>query len=66
MTFGHTGEDTSVALKRKVRITRLIHVWAVDITNLPLALGFLYLLACWRSWTGTAGTCWPSSPSEEY
>ena len=30
---------------RKVRITRPNQVWAVDITYLPMARGFLYLVA---------------------
>ena len=36
---------------RKVRITRPNQVWAVDITYLPMARGFLYLVAImdWHS-----------------
>ena len=37
----------------KANITRPNQVWAADITYVPMARGFLYLVA---SWTGTAGT----------
>ena len=42
-------------LLRNARITRPNQVWAADITYLPMARGFLYLV---QSWTGTAGAWW--------
>src|SRR3954449_125334 len=51
-------------------IDRVNQVWCTDITYIPLAKGFIYLvaimdwhsravLAWWRSWTGTRGRFWP-------
>ena len=42
-------------LLEKIRVTRPNQAWAADITYLPMARGFLYLVP---SWTGTAGTWW--------
>ena len=43
-------------LLRNAKVTQPNQVWAADITFLPMARGFLYLVP---SWTGTAGTWWP-------
>ena len=43
-------------LLRDLKISRPNHVWAADITYIPMARGFMYLL---RSWTGRAAGCSP-------
>ena len=43
-------------LLRGLEINRVNQVWATDITYIPMARGFLYLVAIM---TGTAATCWP-------
>src|SRR5712675_1601297 len=45
-------------LLRGVSITEPNHVWASDITYIPMALGFLYLV---RSSIGPAGRFWPGA-----
>ena len=41
-------------LLRKVAVTKPNHVWAMDITYVPMARGFVYR---WRSSTGSAARC---------
>ncbi|CCW19142.1 Mobile element protein [Sphingobium indicum BiD32] len=42
-------------LLRKLPIVRPNQVWATDISYIPMAKGFVYLVA---SWTGSAVRCW--------
>ena len=48
-------------LLENVKVAEPNQVWAADITYLPMARGFLYLVLStwWPSWTGTAVTWWP-------
>ena len=43
-------------LLRQLTITRPNHVWAADITYIPMRRGFVYLCAFW---TGPVVGCWP-------
>ena len=45
-------------LLKGVEVNRVDQVWAADITYIPMAKGFLYLVAI-MDWP--AGTCWPGS-----
>ena len=46
-------------LLRKLASCRPNQVWAADVTYIPMAHGFLYLVAIldW-TWTGIRGACW--------
>src|SRR2546423_8717218 len=44
-------------LLRGLAIERVNQVWCSDVTYIPMAKGFLYLV----SWTGSAARCWPGA-----
>ena len=46
LSIGHPSHPIYPYLLRGLEITRPNHVWAADITYIPMAKGFCYLVAC--------------------
>lgn len=53
----HRAHPVSSYLLRKLTITRPNHVWAADITYIPMARGFVYLVAI-MDWTTRKVLAW--------
>jgi putative transposase len=60
-TRRHRGHPVFPYLLRTLRITRPNHVWAADITYLPMARGFVYLVVI-MDWASRKVLTWRVSP----
>src|ERR1700682_4890809 len=51
-------------LLRGLKIVETNHVWAADVTYIPMACGFLYLVAI-IDWASRAGLAWPRADTND-
>jgi len=59
----HPGHAVYPYLLRGLAVERANHVWAMDITYIPMAQGFVYLTKAVSSPARRSRTCWPAAAS---